>query len=101
MPTTRESLTPCSGSGSDLDRFAGASTVSFYGELRSLDDKAGLVGAIVAGLGTARASLEESFGVRVGVGLCEGSLLYGRFGSHERATVTAFGPAVVCARRLR
>jgi class 3 adenylate cyclase len=88
------------GSGGDLDRFAGATTFSFYGELQPLDDKAGLVGAIVAGLGTAKASLESSFGVRVGVGLCAGSVLYGRFGSRERATITAFGPAVICARRL-
>ena len=54
----------------------------------------------MAGLGTVRVSLENSFGVRVGVGLCEGRLLYGRFGSRERATVTAFGPAVICAGRL-
>lgn len=87
-------------SGGDVYWFGGATIVSFYGSLLAVDDKQTLLATAVTTLSTARMSIEESFGVRVGVGICSGNLIYGSYGSSNRMTATAFGPALACAKRL-
>ena len=87
-------------SDGDLNRFAGATTVSFYLPRRTTRDKQALVTRVVSDLDQVAAKLERAVGVRIGVGLCSGTLLYGRFGSADRATVTGFGRPLICATRL-
>lgn len=83
-------------SGGDLDRFAGGTIVSFH----SAPDEQGIEASVVARLENARAVVEDAMGLRVGVGFCGCELIYGRFGSAERATVTGLGPSLICAGRL-
>ena len=84
----------------DLNNFAGAITLSFYQPGLTSTDQRSLVTRIVSVLDKVATTFENSNGVRVGVGLCTGRLVYGRFGSPNRATVTGFGPPRVCATRL-
>ena len=86
--------------GCNVDHFEGPAIVSFYGTPQPIDDRESLIAKIVPILDKARASVETAFGVRVGLGLCGGKLVYGHFGGRDRATVTAFRPAAICARRL-
>jgi class 3 adenylate cyclase len=83
-----------------IDRFCGPSIVAHAG-LRPPTITA------TAYLRAARSAVEELLhavelpsGVELGVGLCSGRAIYGRFGSPDRATVTAFGPPVSCAGQL-
>jgi class 3 adenylate cyclase len=87
-------------SNGDLNNFAGGMTVSLYRPGPTISDQRTLATTIVSVLDKAATTLEHSHGVRVGVGLCAGPLVYGRFGSRDRATVTGFGPLRVCATRL-
>lgn len=84
----------------DLNGFSGSMTVSFYRPGTTSDAQRTLVTRITSVLDKATTTFENAHGVRVGVGLCAGRLVYGRFGSHDRATVTGFGPPRVCSTRL-
>ena len=87
-------------SGGDLNNFGGPVTLSFYAPGSTSSDHRTLITRVVSVLGKAATTMENTLGVRVGVGLCDGRLVYGRFGSRDRATVTGFGPPRVCATRL-
>ena len=84
----------------DLNEFAGGMTLSFYRPGQISSDQRTLVTRIVSVLDKAAATFENSHGVWVGVGFCTGRLVYGRYGSSNRATVTGFGPPRICATRL-
>ena len=86
-------------SGGDVNRFCGSTVVAYYGVFRAIQENA-IVDAGNAILRPLAESVESEFGVRVGVGTCRSTMLYGRFGSSERCTIVAFGPAEVCAARL-
>jgi adenylate cyclase len=81
----------------DVDRFCGPTIVAHYGQ--GIED-ATVVAAATAALRGARDSLESALSLHVGLGLCRGTVIYGRFGTSERLTVTAFGPPLICADRL-
>ncbi len=86
--------------GGDVDRFAGEKIFSFY---QVGDDTIGdpsFEHSVVSRLEKARISVEDTMGVRVGLALCTGELIYGRFGSTQRATFAGFGPPLICAGRL-
>jgi class 3 adenylate cyclase len=79
----------------DIDRFCGATVVVNYWDDRSRPNLA-LIGAFR----NVRDSLEADFGLRIGVGICAGTIIVGRFGAPHRFTHTAFGAPIVCADRL-
>lgn len=87
-------------SDGELNKFAGAMTVSFYVPGHTTRDEQALITKLVSVLDRARATVESELAVLVGVGVCVGSLVYGRFGSPDRATVTGFGRPLICATRL-
>ena len=79
----------------DIDRFCGSSVVVNYWDDRNRPNLA-LIGAFR----NVRDSLEANFGLRIGVGICAGTVIVGRFGAPQRFTHTAFGTPIMCADRL-
>ncbi len=82
--------------GGDINSFCGPTVVVHFGAIQMVDEGV-VLGTANAVLRNLRESLE---GLRIGLGLCKGLVIYGRFGSDKRATHTAFGHAQVCADRL-
>jgi class 3 adenylate cyclase len=82
--------------GGDINSFCGPTVIVHFGAMQMIDE-AVVVGTANALLRNLRDSLE---GLPIGLGLCKGVVIYGRFGSDKRATHTAFGHAQVCAERL-
>ena len=79
----------------DIDRFCGSTVVVNYWDDRNRPNLA-LIGAFR----NVRDSLEANFGLRIGVGICAGTVIVGRFGAPHRFTHTAFGAPIMCADRL-
>jgi class 3 adenylate cyclase len=79
----------------DIDRFCGSTVFVNYWHDRNPSALA-LIGAFR----NVRDSLEADFGLRVGVGICAGTVIAGRFGAPQRLTHTAFGAPIMCADRL-
>jgi class 3 adenylate cyclase len=82
--------------GGDINSFCGPTVVVHFGAIQIIDE-ALVVSTAKAILRDIRESLE---GLAVGVGVCKGSVIYGRFGSDKRATHTGFGYAQICAHKL-
>jgi class 3 adenylate cyclase len=82
--------------GGDINSFCGPTVIVHFGAIQMIDE------ALVVGTGNAvLRNLRESLeGLRIGLGVCKGLVIYGRFGSDKRATHTAFGHAQICAERL-
>jgi class 3 adenylate cyclase len=80
----------------DIDRFCGSSVVINY----AADEIPASLASICSAFKNVRDSLEIDPGLRVGIGICKGTVIVGRFGTPQRLTVTAFGTAVACADRL-
>jgi len=83
-------------SNGDVDRFCGPEIVVHY----SQSSENAVLEAVNAQFRAARDSLEDELGLRIGVGVCGGRVVYGKFGTPDRCTVTAFGAPVICADRL-
>jgi class 3 adenylate cyclase len=80
----------------DIDRFCGSSIVINYVP----DEDPAALTPIGAAFRNVRDFLETDLGLRVGVGICRGTVIVGRFGTPQRLTVTTFGTPVACADRL-
>ncbi len=83
-------------SGGDINCFCGPTIVIHFGALQAVKE-ATVIQAAKDALHNLRKSVE---GLPVGLGLCRGTVVYGRFGSRARATFTAFGPPQICAEQL-
>ena len=83
----------------DVDRFCGPSVVAYYGFFREVQETVVVAAANVA-LQEQTPRSERDFSVQIGLGLCRGTMLYGRFDLSNRNTITAFGPPAICAERL-
>ena len=83
-------------SNGDVDRFCGPEIVVHYGQ----GSENGVLATVNAEFCAARDLLEADFGLRIGVGVCGGRVVYGKFGTPDRCTVTAFGAPVMCADHL-
>jgi class 3 adenylate cyclase len=81
--------------GGDVNCLCGPTAVVHFGAIQMIDE-ATVVRTADAVLRNLRDSLE---GLEIGLGLCSGPVICGRFGSDKRATHTAFGPPQVCAER--
>jgi class 3 adenylate cyclase len=79
----------------DIDRFCGSTVVVNY-----WDDRNPSALALVGAFRNVRDSLEADSGLRIGVGICAGTVIVGRFGAPHRFTHTAFGAPTMCADRL-
>jgi class 3 adenylate cyclase len=79
----------------DIDRFCGSTVVvNYWDDLNRADL------ALIDAFRDVHDSLEADFGLRIGVGICAGTVIVGRFGAPDRFTHTAFGAPIVCADRL-
>lgn len=81
----------------DIDRFYGDSALLFF-------RRGGQV-AEDAALGFGKGVIEklnkyDELKLDIGVGISRGEIIYGKFGSESRATVTGFGPPINCAIQL-
>ena len=81
------------GCDGDVNRFCAGTVVSFFGVFRVVDEAA----VFSAGIGLLTKLRNALEGVNIGIGLCKGPVVYGRFGSQNRCTATAFGEPVICA----
>lgn len=84
----------------DVNRFSGPTIVCHYGVLQPLQAATVLLAALGLAFGEACKLLRAEFEVNVGVGVCFGTALCGRFGSAKRCSHTAVGPPEICASKL-
>jgi class 3 adenylate cyclase len=83
----------------DVNRFCGPSVVCHYGVLQQLEVVT-VLPALEVAFRTACDLLRREFEVQVGIGICFGTMLCGRFGSLQRLTSTALGPPAICSEKL-
>jgi len=84
----------------DVNRFSGPTIVCHYGVLQPLQAAPALLAALDRAFREACKLLRAEFEVNVGIGVCLGTALYGRFGSAKRCSHAAIGPPEICASRL-
>ena len=89
--------------GGVVDRFCDDKIVSFYGihdQKFPPADRIVETGIEIVTSFEQMLQLPKGEVMKLGVGICAGTVIYGEFGSRERATVTAFGSTVICSGRL-
>ena len=83
-----------------VDRFCGPDIIALYGVFHGVVDNEGVAAAASSAFYALSGTSKPPMQLGVGVGVCAGRMIYGDYGSTERATVTAFGPPTVCAASL-
>jgi hypothetical protein len=79
----------------DVYQSGGPRLVSYFGAIHHTHDDEVISAA--KEIRDAVEAIERRFGLRVGVGVCKGKVMYGSFGLPSRAFFAAFGPPVMCA----
>jgi class 3 adenylate cyclase len=82
----------------DVNQFSGPIIVIHYGVFTAKDNTETTQAAIE--LKSRLLPIESRYDIKIGVGLCRGRAMYGRFGAASRFAVTAVGSPVICASRL-
>lgn len=85
-------------SDGDISEFCGPKIFARYGAIRKVP-----IARVIAAGGALRRELtrlESESQVRIGLGLCRGPVLLGRFGSVSRAAFSALGPPVICSEQI-
>lgn len=90
-----EEVAGCDG---DVNQFAGPVVVVHYGVFTDIENSKAAQAAI--NLKSRLTALESRYALQVGVALCRGRTMYGRFGMPSRYTIAAVGSPIICAARL-